>query len=125
MKIAKLIVGIVSIVLSILVLFQSCAAGVGDALAAQGGTSGGSGMIVAVILLVAGIVAIATRNSRGGAFFCAAAYAVGGVVALTANGVFQDLLVWGVISLVFALIFLYSALTMKPNKEEPAPRHGK
>lgn len=70
MKTAKLVIGILSIVLTMVVLFQSCAATVGDALANEGGTSGGVGMAVALLMLVAGIVAIAARNSRGGSLFC-------------------------------------------------------
>ena len=61
MKTAKLVIGVLSIVLTMVVLFQSCAATVGDALANEGGTSGGVGMAVALLMLVAGIVAIAAR----------------------------------------------------------------
>lgn len=52
MKTAKLVIGILSIVLTMVVLFQSCAATVGDALANEGGTSGGVGMAVALLMLV-------------------------------------------------------------------------
>ena len=79
MKTAKLVIGVLSIVLTMVVLFQSCAATVGDALANEGGTSGGVGMAVALLMLVAGIVAIAARNSRGGSIFCIIAYALAGV----------------------------------------------
>lgn len=51
MKTAKLVIGILSIVLTMVVLFQSCAATVGDALANEGGTSGGAGMGVALLML--------------------------------------------------------------------------
>ncbi|NLB41119.1 MAG: hypothetical protein GX815_02465, partial [Clostridiales bacterium] len=70
MKTAKLIIGIVSIVLTFLILFQSCAASVVDAIEDEGGTSGGSGTFVAILMLIAGIVAIATRNSKGGGIAC-------------------------------------------------------
>ena len=76
MKTAKLVIGIISIVLTMVVLFQSCAATVGDALANEGGSSGGVGMAVALLMLVAGIVAIAARNSRGGSIFCVIGFAL-------------------------------------------------
>jgi hypothetical protein len=66
MKVAKLVIGIISIVLTLVIFFQSCAASIGDALMEEGGTSGASGILVAILMLVAGIVAIAARNSRGG-----------------------------------------------------------
>lgn len=119
MKTAKLIIGIVSIVLTFLVLFQSCAAGIGDAMMNEGGTSGASGFLVAILMLVSGIVAIATRNSRGGAIFCAIVYGLAGLFGISSNGIFKDLMVWGALCLVFAVIFLVFAIKMKKNSKNP------
>lgn len=118
MKTAKLIIGIVSIVLAFLVLFQSCAAGIGDAMMNEGGTSGASGLLVAVLMLVSGIVAIATRRSRGGAIFCVVVYGLAGILGVSATGIFKDLMVWGVLCLIFAVIFLIAALTMKKSPKD-------
>lgn len=121
MKTTKLIIGIISIVLTFLILFQSCAASVGDALADQGGTSGGSGMLVAVFMLIAGIVAIAARNSRSGSIFCLILYALAGLLGVTASGIFKDLVIWGVLDLIFAGIFFISILKhKKPAPADPA-----
>ena len=46
MKTWKLVSGILSTVLFLVVAFQSCAAGVADAIAGQGGTGGGAGILV-------------------------------------------------------------------------------
>ena len=51
MKTAKLVLGIISIVLSLFVMFQSCAAGIGDAMMGEGGTSGSAGTIVAFLIM--------------------------------------------------------------------------
>lgn len=115
MKTAKLIIGIVSIVLTFLVLFQSCAAGIGDAMMNEGGTSGASGFLVAHSHARLCIVAIATRNSRGGAIFCAIVYGLAGLFGISSNGIFKDLMVWGALCLVFAVIFLVFAIKMKKN----------
>ena len=115
MKTAKLIIGIVSIVLTFLVLFQSCAAGIGDAMMNEGGTSGASGFLVVILMLVSGIVAIAIRHIRGGAIFCAIVYGLAGLFGISSNGIFKDLMVWGALCLVFAVIFLVFAITMKKN----------
>ena len=50
MKTAKLVTGILSIILFVFVTFQSCAAGVGNALSANGEVSGTAGVMVAVCL---------------------------------------------------------------------------
>ena len=60
--------GILSIVFSVLVLFQSCAASVLDTM--QATSAGSMGMIVGILMLAAGIVNIATRNRKGGAIAC-------------------------------------------------------
>lgn len=65
MKVWKLVSGILSIVLFVFVSFQSCAAGVSNALEANGEASGSAGIIVAILMLAGGIVSIATRKSLG------------------------------------------------------------
>ena len=65
MKIWKLVAGILTIVFFIIVAFQSCAAGVVNALEENGGSSGSAGIIVAILMLAGGIVSIATRKSAG------------------------------------------------------------
>ena len=86
MKTAKLVIGIVSIVLALVMLFQSCAANVGSVLATAGtDMSGAIGTFAAILLIVAGIIGIAARKSKGG-----------------------NLIVWGVVSLVFAVVFIIS-----------------
>lgn len=119
MKTAKLTIGIISIVLSIVVMFQSCAAGVGSALANNAkDTSGGAGVFVALLLIVGGIVGIAARKSKGGAIATTIIYAIGGIVGIATTGIFKDLLVWGIISLIFAAVFCISIFTQKYEKDD-------
>lgn len=68
MKTSKLVVGIISIVLCFLVGLQSCAAGLGNALENNGEIGGTAGLILALSLLIAGIVAICTRNGGKGGY---------------------------------------------------------
>lgn len=53
-------------VLFIFIMFQSCAAGVGNALAENGEVSGSAGAILAFFMLAAGIIGVATRNATKG-----------------------------------------------------------
>ena len=66
MKTSKLVVGIISIVLCFLVGLQSCAAGLGNALENNGEIGGTAGLILALSLLIAGIVAILHPQWRQG-----------------------------------------------------------
>lgn len=111
MKTAKLVIGILTLVLSLVVLFQSCAASFGEALIQSNTTSGGSGTFVGILFIAAGVVSIAARNSKGGAIASTILYALAGIIALSAVGIYKDLIVWGVLSLIFALIFLVSIFT--------------
>lgn len=121
MKTTKMIIGIISIVLSLFIVFSSCAAMLGDALIDEGGSSGFSGMLVAIIMLVTGIVAIAARKSRGAAIFCTVAYALAGLLGIFSNGVYKDLMIWGFLCVIFAVIFLISVIKdkkVKPVQDE-------
>jgi hypothetical protein len=123
MKTAKLTIGIVSIVLSLVVLFQSCAAGIGTALANDSkDASGGMGVFVAILLIVAGIVGIAARASKGGAIAATIIYALAGIVGVSSTGIFKDLLVWGIIALIFAAVFLISVFTQNYGKPQVPPQ---
>lgn len=109
MKTAKLTIGIISIFLSMIVLFQSCAAGIGSALENNTkDTSGGSGIFVALLMIIGGIVGIAARKSKGGAIAATIVYVIAGIVGVASSGIFKDLMVWGIISFMIAIIFCIS-----------------
>jgi len=107
MKTAKLTIGIISMVLFIIIAFQSCAAGLGNALAQNNASDGSAGILLAIFMLVAGIVGVATRNhGRGGALAAAILYLIGGVVGIASiGGIFGDLILWSVVSFAFCLVF--------------------
>lgn len=116
MKVAKLVIGIISIVLTLVIFFQSCAASIGDALMEEGGTSGASGILVAILMLVAGIVAIAARNSRGGSIACTIIYALAGILGVASQGIYADLKIWGAVCLVFAVFFLVDVIISRKQE---------
>lgn len=87
MKTAKLVLGIISIVLSLFVMFQSCAAGIGDAMMGEGGTSGSAGTIVAFLIMCGGIIMIAARKNKGGAIAAMIVYALAWLIGITMHGI--------------------------------------
>ena len=101
MKTTKLVVGIISIVLCFLVGLQSCAAGLGNALESNGEIGGTAGLILAISLLIAGIVAICTRNGGKGGYVSTTFYVLAGLIGLLCAGSYSDLNIWSVVSLIF------------------------
>ena len=113
MKTAKLILGILSIILSIIVLLQSCAVGVGNALSDSEEVSGQAGVIVAIVMLAAGIIGITTRQSRGGGITTGIFYLLAALIGFANVGTYSDLGLWSALCLIFGIIFLIGSFTMK------------
>ena len=116
MKTWRLISGILSIVLSLVILLQSCAVGMLEAMGADGSDSA-SGLL----LIAAGIVAIVTRNgSRGGSIALVVLYAVAAVIGFSAT-VYADLIVWAVWCCVCAVAALVSLLRRRKHGKDVPP----
>lgn len=114
-SVARLVIGILSIVLSLLILFQSCAAGIVNTLADTGDVGGSAGFMVAVIFIVSGIIGIVTRNSqkKTGPIVCFVLYLLAGLLAVSNSAVYADLQIWGILSIVFGVIFLIAGIKTK------------
>lgn len=116
MKSTKLVIGILSIILSVFVLLQGCTVNVYEAYASSDIQGGAPGIILAVLLLIAGITAIVTRNSRGGGIVAGLIYALGGGIGLMGKGsVFGDLEVWTWVCFAFAFIFIFGSILFMGN----------
>ncbi|MDR0937496.1 MAG: hypothetical protein LBM98_12545 [Oscillospiraceae bacterium] len=121
MKTAKLIIGIISIVLFIFIMFQSCAVGVVNAIESNSDDlSGSAGVLLAFAMLIAGIIGIAARKSKGGGITAGIFYIVSALIGFVNLGTFGDLVVWSVVALVFGIVFIIGSARMpstKKNKE--------
>lgn len=118
MKTARMIIGIISIVLFLLVSLQSCAAGLGNALADNGEVSGSAGFLLAICMLVAGIVGIAARKSKAGSFVSGGFYAFGGLIGMANAGSYSDLRIWSGLSFIFAVVFILTGIMQKEKHLE-------
>ncbi len=114
----RLVIGILSIILSVFMIFQSCAVSFGEALLDTGTVSGASGIISAALVLAAGITAIASRNavSRGGPIACAILYGLCAFMCAVFAADFPDLKVYAIVSLVAAAVFLLSFMDSTVSK---------
>lgn len=114
----KLVIGIISLLLFILISFQSCAAGISNTLSSNDEVSGSIGMFVAVMMAIAGIISITTKGSRskGGPITCCVIYWISALFAYVGAGSFSDLKVWGFISFTFGCAHLYSMMNTLVSK---------
>lgn len=121
MKTWKLVAGILSIVLFFLVMFQSCAAGVVNVMEDNGGTSGTTGVMVAIFMLAGGIVSIATRKAtgKGGNIALIILFGLAALIGFTGYGNYGDLLIWSAWCLLNAILAVISMIRgRKSDKEE-------
>ena len=97
MKIWRLVSGILSMVVFLIVTFQSCAVGLVNAVEEnKDDTSGAGGIFVAFGLLIAGIVATALwkNKSKGGDIALIILYGLTALIGFGNQGTFGDLVVW-------------------------------
>ena len=116
MKTWKLVSGILSIVAFFMVAFQSCAAGIGNAMAENGEVSGSAGIIVAIMILSGGIVSIATRKGgKGGNIALIVLFGIGALFGYVLAGSFSDLNVWATWCLINVVLATVSLIKCKKD----------
>lgn len=122
MKTAKLVTGILCMVFTMLVLFQSCAAGIGNALAENGEVSGTAGAFLAILMLSGGIVQVATRNSKkkGGSIASLIIFALAAILGFANAGSYADLNVWAGWCLILAVLNAVCIFKTKGEDKEQA-----
>ena len=108
---------ILSIVLFVVVSFQSCAAGLGNALSENGESSGSGGILVAILMLSDGIVSIATKKSKGkgGNIALIVLFGLAALIGFGFAGSFTDLNIWAFWCLINAI---FAVVAMIKNKKD-------
>lgn len=120
MKVWKLVSGILSCVLFVIVMFQSCAAGVVNALEDNGEISGTAGFLVAVFMLAGGIVSMASRKSekKGGNIALIILFGFAALIGFANYGNYSDLAVWSFWCLLNAVLAIVSIITGKKKTDD-------
>ncbi len=126
MRIWKLVAGILSIVLFVLVIFQSCAAGLSNALQENGEISGTTGVIVAILMLTGGIVSIASRNSvkNGGNIALIVLFGLAALIGFAGYGSYSDLAIWAGWCLINAIIAVIAIILNSKKKNSGNGENG-
>lgn len=121
MRTLKLVISILSCVLVLFIVFQSCSASLVSSIQQTDDISGSAGIFLAIFLLVAGITAIAGRDSMGATIAAAVLYILGGVLGLVGKGIYGDLEIWSWLSIIFGGVFLLSLPGMGASASAAAP----
>lgn len=111
MKNWKLVSGILNIVLAVVVVSQSFAAGVSDALGGSDSGAMSAGLVVAVLMVAAGIVSIVTRKAvqNGGNVAMIVLLILAALIGFTMHAGYTDLVIWAAWCCVCAVVAAISA----------------
>ncbi|MBO5450928.1 MAG: hypothetical protein PUE95_06555 [Lachnospiraceae bacterium] len=115
MKVWKLVSGIISIVLCLIIELQSCAAGVVNTIEENGGSSGSVGFLCGILILAGGIVSIASRKSakNGGNIALIVLFGLAALLGFTGYGNYSDLVIWSIWALVNAVLAVVALVKNK------------
>ena len=110
MKTWKLVSGIISIVLSVFVVFQSMIAGLANALEESGQVSGSAGLVVSICMLCGGIVSIVSRknNSKGTNIALLILFSLATLTGFVLAENYSDLYIWSAWCLINAVLAFIS-----------------
>ena len=110
MRTWKLVSGIISIVLSVFVVFQSMMAGLANALEANEQSSGSAGLVVSICMLCGGIVPIVSRknNSKGTNIALIILFGLATLTGFVLAGNYSDLYIWSAWCLINAVLAIIS-----------------
>ena len=122
MKTWKLLSGIISIVLSAVVVYQSRAASFIDRIANNlldvGSYSGTIGYIVALLMVAGGIVSIVTRKgSKPGDISIVVLFGIASLLGYTMGGIYVDLIVWSTWCIACATVAVISLVRGSNTKK--------
>ena len=120
MKTWKLVSGIISIVLSVFVVFQSMMAGLANALEESGQVSGSAGLVVSICMLCGGIVSIVSRknNSKGTNIALIILFGLATLIGFANYGSYSDLAIWSGWCLINAVLAVVAIITGKKKAED-------
>lgn len=109
----KKVIGIISIVLFFIVEFQACAVGLGNTLQKSKDAGGSAGLFVGILMLVAGILILVSKQSKGIVITSIVFYVLSGLVGLGNAAVYKDLAIWGGLDIVFTILLIIHLLRNK------------
>ena len=112
----KLVSGILSMLIFVFMTLQSCAVGVVNNMNNSNDTSGTAGVVVAILILAAGITSVAGRKSRGANIAIIILAVFGALFGYTNGGTYEDLPYWTTWMVIMGVFALIAFIAYKPKK---------
>lgn len=115
---ARMVIGIVMLVFSTLVIFQSCSAGLYNITTNSKNSDGIIGVLFAFFMIITGIVGIVTRNTKKWhvPYFIGLAMCLVGFSTSWYNGIFRDLKIYGWVIMILGLVYTCAGGHIRYNK---------
>lgn len=115
MKIWKLVSGILSIIFSVIVFFQSMLVGTANTLSSNGEVSGSAGLFVSVFMLAGGIISIVIRNSEkiAGNVALSILFGLASCLGFSMAGSYSDLNIWAGWCLINMVLVVFSIIKLR------------
>ena len=114
---ARFVISVATMVFTFLILFQSCAVGLGNSLEGNLEIGGSAGLLLCICWWIAGVLNISKRKEAKSARSAAVAYIVAGVIGLLLAGSFADLKIYSVASFIFAGICYLASKEITHKKQ--------
>jgi len=113
----RIAIGIISLVLMLVIGLQSIAISVGNSITGneQTSTAAGYGILVAFLYLVGGAFSFKLPRVSMVVFILAA------LLGLPGSSDFKDLRIWGIVSLILAVLCYFTGRKKKAKKEQDQP----
>lgn len=107
---SRLVIGIISCCLFFVIMLQSCAVGVSNALVNEGESSGTFGFLLSITMLISGILCIVMRKKESKISYILPIcfYTFGSLLSAVGGGSYSDLFVWCSLGILFASIILFN-----------------
>lgn len=115
MKTWKLVSGILSMIIFVIVMVQSCAAGIVNFMEENGESSGSIGFICGLLILAGGIVSVTTRNrgKKGGNIALIVLFGLCALIGFAGFGNYGDLIIWSSWATLNAVLAIVAIVTDK------------
>lgn len=121
MAIVKMIIGVASVLLFVVLLFQSCSVGVFELIdivaGGEDGVNAGYGFFLAFCMFFAGSIGIVSHKSKVSGFISGGIYALGGIMGIFNAG--EYFMFPSVLSLIFAAVFISISLFSRNQNKSP------
>ncbi|MFT8458095.1 MAG: hypothetical protein ABF804_05500 [Liquorilactobacillus ghanensis] len=107
MKTTKLVVGILMIILSVFIVFESAIVGVGIAIVNGHHISSSAALFVAILYLVAGIIYLATKSKKGlgGDVANLVLLLIAWIIGFSKVGMYSGLKTWSWLAFIIGVVF--------------------